>query len=202
MKNYNILKSLGLSITLFISITILTLGCKKNSSEELIQKNEPLILKSSNLISIISSDVISEKNYFIRKIDLLDNVNNEIKKTFEITVRCENNNENVYTSLKKRTFTGIISISSGKNNVIIKKIKNGQVISNKSDYLNNENTFMLNSDEEIAADIDCTIKTVHDCVASKIEAMNWVEYALCLSSAPGCYAGIWASCTWDICFKK
>mgnify|MGYP000518601976 CR=1 FL=1 len=71
MKSYNILKSIGLSITLLISITILTLGCKKNSSEEFIQKNETLILKSSNLISIISSDVISAKNYFIRKIDLL-----------------------------------------------------------------------------------------------------------------------------------
>lgn len=29
--------------------------------------------------------------------------------------------------------------------------------------------------------------------------MNWIDYALCAASAPACYGGLWASCSWEVC---
>lgn len=182
-----------------LSFLLLVFSCQKNSSKVEIPQNEPLLIKSSEMISIRASDVISTINSFKRKIEIINNIDKNVLQTFEISVISTNIQGDIYEALKNKTFSGTMEISSGSTKIISKEFKQGKLIPKISKINDSNITYLANPDEELAP--ECSATTVHDCVASRINAMNWIDYGLCLASAPACYGGLWASCTWDVCYK-
>ena len=80
--------------------------------------------------------------------------------------------------------TGEISISLGNHVIISKHFEKGVLINKSLNTIENKSEnhlipLMLNQDNPPIN--ECSLTTVHNCVANKIEAMNWIEYAICLN---------------------
>lgn len=80
-----------------------------------------------------------------------------------------------------------------------KVIETWNIVNNVANYKSQPLQSQRTITTYLAETPSCTVSTVHDCVAYKINDMNAVEYLLCLGSAPGCYGGLWAICTYDVC---
>lgn len=185
---------------LIIIATIVLFSCQKennNSIQKEFPQNQPITLKSSNLVNIRASDVISKFSFFKRKIEIIDRINNSVFKTFLLTVVSEDNTKSIYESIKAKTLTGQLTIESEGKILLKYKSINGKDVTLPEEQVKSNSTANIKS-----YSVPCTVSTVHDCVAYKIADMNWIEYSLCLLGAPECYAGLWASCTWDVCVKQ
>lgn len=152
-----------------------------------------MVIHSSDRVDIRASDVISESNYFKRKIEIIDRKYNSIYSEFIITLKSNDTKANIYTELKQRSFSGTMTIES--ENVVLTKfeIVNGSIIESP------DNT----SSQPIQVSVNliptCKVSLIHGCVDQKIRAMNFIEYGLCLYAAPECYGGLWAACSWQFC---
>jgi hypothetical protein len=180
---------------------ILIAGCKKSivtDTETEFPQNKPLIINSSEYVDVRASDLTSEFSSFKRKIEIIDKKNNSTFQTFILTVTNEKTDESVYKSLKSSNFTGSLTVESEGRILLKFKSVNGKNLVESKENLNSGT--ILNYETKKLT-VPCTVTTVHDCVSFKIVDMNWIDYGLCLASAPACYAGLWASCSWDVCVK-
>jgi hypothetical protein len=174
-------------------------SCQKGISEDKqmeFPQNKTLIINSSNFVDVRTSDISSDFSTFKRKIEIIDKKDNSIFKTFILTVTSEKTNESVYESLKSKKFTGSLIVES--DGAVILKF---QSLNGKSAVPYNLNSKSETNLSYETHAVPCSLKTVHDCVSFKIHDFNWIEYGLYLAEAPLCYAGLWASCSWNVCVK-
>lgn len=192
------LNSFNRGITLsFLSIIILTsilLGCKKNVSESPNEINLPIVIHNSKVVDIVASDVITTSSYFKRKIEVVDSKKNIVKYTFIITVKSNEPNKDILSSLKDKSFKGYISVES-ENVELLKYESSEDGIMNKNLKSNNESSRI----KITQVPNTCKLSLVHGCVDYKLSKMNIFAYGLCLYGAPECYAGLWAECSWIFC---
>lgn len=153
--------------------------------------NAPFTVEGRNGITVTASDVYSVKTSFRREIEIKDPQKNVSFPKLYLTF-VSSGEENVYQQMKERpnTVNGEFTIETAGQVIYKRAIVNGKA--QKGIKL----PFRTASTEMAAP---CTVTTVHDCVAWEIDDMNWIEYGACLVSAPGCYATLWASCTWEVC---
>ena len=181
--------------SLFITLLSMSLP-KKSNSKIVIPKNEPTIIKGKNGISVLATDVESNFSNFKRAIKITSTENKSISLKFVLSYTSDNINENIYETLKynPNTFNGNFTIETEGQEIYNVRIENG-----KAQRVVRKILSAVAPPPVYDANVACGVGTVHDCVSYKIEEMNWIEYGICLASAPGCYAGIWASCTWEVC---
>ena len=180
---------------LTVSLLFLISACKKQSHSEQVEfipENAPLTIQGQDGISVTASDVYSKKSSFRREI-IVNNANTESQVLKAYVTFISDNSENIYSQLKSKRneVSGTFTIETEGQVIYKKRIING--IEQKGEKV------ALNLASKALPVVPCTVTTVHDCVSWKIDDMNWIDYTLCLASAPGCYAGLWASCTWDVC---
>lgn len=172
------------------------ISCNKTSGtaneNEFIPQNKSITIDGKNGITVTASDVYSKKSSFKRQIIIADPISNAKFPAIFITF-ISDNSSNIYEQFKnkKSSVSGEFTIEVDGQIILKKRIVNG--VGLKTQLLSPQ----VSAREAEAA--PCNVSTVHDCVAWEIEDMNWVEYGFCLASAPGCYAGLWASCTWEVC---
>ncbi len=193
---------------LMLSCTLIC--CQKTSTYENSpdENEESLILQSANpRILIKASSLHKSKDSIVRQIELLDSRDSSLLYAYNI--KAENSSQkdiNISRAITEKKFRGKVSISMAgvellshdyKLGTTLKanKQKAAQEISAKQISQSRIGRFKMNPQP----DFPCTIDTVHDCVSFKIDDMNWVDYAICVASAPACYGQLWASCTYDVC---
>ncbi len=182
--------------SLFFILLSMSLPKKPNTG---IPKNEPTIIKGKNGISVLATDVESNFSNFKRAIEITSPENKDIKLKFILSYTSDNTNENIYETLKNNpgAFKGNFTIETEGQEIYAMRIEKGVPQKSERKFLSK-----IFVPPVYDANVSCGVGTVHDCVSYKIETMNWIEYALCAASAPACYGGIWASCTWDVCNSK
>jgi uncharacterized protein YxeA len=196
------MKKIIFASSLLTTIVITFFACQKKEVQFdenfVLKKNEAFVKKLDNGGSITATDVYSKINSFRRAINIDAGPGKgklpEIYLTF-----LSNDDENIYEKMKNNPYTvnGEFTVEAGGQVILRKKVVNGQW--QKSDLISLSEAYVNSEPPHYNPNLKCTVKTVHDCVAWEIDDMNWIEYGLCLASAPGCYAGLWASCTWEVC---
>jgi hypothetical protein len=156
-------------------------------------KNEPITIQGKNGITVTASDVYSKFSEFKRKIEI-SNPSGKGKFSEIFLSFKSDHNKNVYDEFKedRNSVSGLFEIETGGQVIYKKRIINGKIKKGESIGYKVPGPVY---DPNVA----CTVSTVHNCVSWEIEDMNWIEYGACLISAPGCYATLWASCTWEVC---
>lgn len=164
-----------------------------------IPKNEQITIKGRDGISVTTSDIESTISSFKRGIEVTSATDKKIKFKFVLSFASDNVSEDVYDQLKNNpsAVTGTFSISTEGQEIYTMRIEKGVAQKSVRKVLSAQLVPPVHD-----ASVGCGVGTVHDCVSYKIESMNWVDYGLCLASAPACYGGLWASCTWDVCNSK
>jgi len=181
------------------SFLILSLGlifitsCKKAETPNpdfYVPQNKSITVEGKNGITLTASDVYSRKSSFKRQIDLNDPISKRSFQTIYQTFISDTDID-VYEKIKSdpNSINGTFTIEVDGQIVFFRKIVNG--VSQKPNF--------EEFDISQRATIPCNLTTIHDCVAWTIDDMNWIEYGACLLTAPGCYATLWASCTWEVC---
>lgn len=184
------------SIFLIMFTCLTMVACKKEKAkveDEYIPKNETVIIQGKNGIIVTASDVYSKMSKFKRRIQIEYPEGNA--KLPEIFISFESDdNDNIYKKFGEspNSISGFFLIETGGQVIYKKRIINGE--SQKG-----ENIKYKVPGPVYDPNVACTVSTVHNCVSWEIEDMNWIEYGACLISAPGCYATLWASCTWEVC---
>lgn len=177
-------------------MTILIIGCSKSNEtaneNEFIPLNKSVTIEGKNGITVTASDVYSKKSSFRRQIIINDPKSDVKLPAFFITF-VSDNSTNIYDQFanNKSSINGEFAIEVDGQVILKKRIENGVGAKSK--------LFAFNPIGRAEMAAPCNVTTVHDCVAWEIEDMNWVEYGFCLAGAPACYAGLWASCTWEVC---
>jgi hypothetical protein len=177
---------------LFVIMSIATMSCMKSTQGSEYPSNETYVVQSSDIVNIQASDIISERFYFKRKIDIVDKRNNSVHDSFVITVRSNNQSNDIYTDLKNNQFSGSLQIETDSVLIETLNFEKG-VLQTLGINTSNEGKYVTN----IAP--TCKISLVQNCVSQKIKIMSKFGYILCLAAAPECYAGLWAECSWDLC---
>lgn len=176
----------------FATIAIVNTSCMKSSQGSDFPSNETYVVQSSDLVSIQASDVISEKYYFKRKIEIIDKRNNSVHDSFIITVSSSNKSNDIYADLKNNQFSGTLQIET--DSVVVENLHFEKgVVQTLGINTMKEGKYVAN----IAS--TCKISLIQNCVSQKIKIMSKFGYVLCLAAAPECYAGLWAECSWDFC---
>lgn len=186
--------------SIIFTLSFSFLACTKNNTDdnenEFIPKNETVTINGKNGITVTASDIYSKKSSFKREIIINDPIS---KTTFPKIYMSfiSDDNENIYEKIKKRPnlVNGIFLIEIEGQVILRKRIVNGS--GEKSQLISKREQFQ---NQRVA--VACTVSTIHDCVSWEIDDMNWIEYGACLISAPGCYAALWASCTWEVCYNN
>jgi hypothetical protein len=180
-------------LTLICSLFLFAVSCEKGaintSPDFVVAKNPDVTVTKPNGVSVTASDVYSRKSSFKRKISILSGRNTGNMPNVYITF-ISSDNDNIYEKMKTRPteVNGNLIIETEGQVILTKRVVNGKWGGTK-----------LINPSSVKASAACTVSTVHDCVAWEIDDMNWIEYGACLLSAPGCYATLWASCTWEVC---
>ena len=126
--------------------------------------------------------------------ELINNITSKVSKTFILTATTNDVNTNIFKSLKNKTFSGNFTVQIGDRIILEGTTQNG--LAGVLKRITPQVSSGISSKTET---VDCSLTTVHNCVASKIDAMNWIEYVACLATAPECYGVLWAACYWDVC---
>ncbi len=184
-------------LKLVITATLITFifGCQKEtkSSSDNFIKNAPISIAAKNGITIFANDVYSKKSSFKRELSFLAPSSKTPFEKYELTF-VSSENVNIYEQLKKdpKSVSGLFTIEINGQVILKKQFINGVGLKTEKNSYDN----LIGG--EIGR-IACNVKNIHDCVSWEIEDMNWLEYLVCAASAPGCYATLWASCTWEVC---
>lgn len=152
--------------------------------------------------NVVATPVSSTSNELVRKIEIVGTGTTDIWYTFIIRVKNSDAKSDISSSLQSKSFTGEFSIEYEGNTIVYGKSLNGKTQALQRIDVSDNKAMNLSSRRNANLWFGCTVRTVHNCVAGRIDAMNWVSYAFCLVSAPACYAELWASCTWDVCFAQ
>lgn len=178
-------------------------SCKKNPTTNLVSnetpKNEKITVKGEGGITVTAEDVYSNNTEFKRKITIFDSVSQTTLPSIFIKFTSFNKEVNIYEQLEndKSNVNGILIVEMEGVEILSQKIIDG-----KEKSLKRNKNFLSEIGPVYNKNTPCTARTVHDCVAYKIDGMNAVEYALCLGGAPACYLGTWAACGYDVCSRK
>lgn len=176
----------------FVMLTIANTGCVKSTQGSEYPSNQTYLIQSSELVNIQASDIISEKYYFKRKIEVIDKRDNTVHDSFVITVSSSNKTNDIYSDLKNNNFSGSLQIET--DSMVVETLNfNKGTIQLLGINTNNQGKYVTN----IAP--TCKISLIQNCVSQKIKIMSKFGYLLCLATAPECYAGLWAECSWDFC---
>lgn len=187
--------TLGL-IVILLSVTVFFACSKKGANTPLDPSVTTAIIHSSALVDIRASSVNNLRNSIERKIELINRKENFVFDAFNI-IYTTNSKKSFSEQVNTKTFNGVLEIRH-QGTVIESWTVTNNVFKR---VVNQSTTSTVKSNVYAEADPSggCTISQVHDCVAYKIDDMNAVEYLLCLASAPSCYGGLWAICTYDVC---
>lgn len=192
MKNCNN-AILGAFCVFFLLSAVILIGCRKNNSGEIPDQTDRVQLLSklihyNDQIDLKASDVISTPSFVQRKVELILRNTNTVYKTFFIEVLSATGKD-IKQSIQDNSFSGSLVIKD-ENSIL----ERWSTVLSPAVQSNSVQT-------NVAAELPmgCNVTNIHNCVARKIDDMNWVSYSFCLASAPACYAELWASCTWDAC---
>ena len=192
--------------TAFVMITCFSLliACSRSEKEVIdpdfvIARNAVTKVDGKDGVTITASDVFSRRSSFRREIEIQTKEAGNLGKVYLTFTSADA--DNIYEKMRNspNTVNGELTIETGGQVILRKKVVNGawartDVVAYKVD---------TNGSEEKRVNLAaCSVTTVHDCVAWEIDDMNWVEYGFCLAGAPACYAGLWASCTWEVCHNN
>ena len=161
--------------------------------------NQPLLTHVSNTTDIRASDVESTPLIVKRKIEIINRANNSVVNTFILTLTNTDTKSNIFETVKNKTFTGTFTIES-QGELLLKAQATNGVSADDLIYSNENTDFASNPKYQTMEAVPCTLYNVTKCVNTRILAMNWIDYGACMLTAPACYAQLWGSCTWDICF--
>jgi len=199
-KIYPQMKKTLIFSTILVSFSLILFSCQKNEDAHpedfVIPMNKEVVLTKPNGVKITASDVYSRKNTFRREIKINAGENNTQLSPIYMTF-VSDSDDNIYEKMKSHPYSvnGEFTIETEGQVILRKKVVNG--VWKKSELI----AFQVSSAPGPKSNpkVPCSVGTVHDCVAWEIDDMNWIEYGLCLASAPGCYGGLWASCAWEVC---
>ena len=180
--------------------------CLKAFSQDgdfVIARNPDLTIKAEDGTLVIIRDVYSMKADLKRNVQLVNPKTNGMIGEAFIRLQAVDPDENMYDILKETPgkFSGTLSIESDGVVIYSKQIVNGvaepaQVVAGRA-----AGELTGGPGPVYNPNLRCTIGNIHDCVAYKIEGMNWLQFGLCLLSAPACYGRQWAVCTIDVCIN-
>lgn len=189
----------SVSFIVFIFLTSIYSGCQNdeyspynvenlsslsipNVSENLLDETKSFKSKKNENLNVKITKIKDEELEIVRKVEI---IKNDI--TIAIMYASVISSSSIKEQLANNTFTGHFTIKNNSEKVLYDQvvIDNGYAQKTFSDFMT------------LAAEDKCSFTYIHDCVAAKIENMNPFEYALCLITAPECYAGLWLICSWD-----
>ena len=183
-------------LLLFALIGLISLNsCKKEEGQEKVfVPNKTLTIKINENLELIASDVKTDNDEIIRRIDFKDPSTKVLLNSYLLELKCDDGG-NILDEISNKKFTGSFIIYSDGYSVMSTSATKGKFAN--FNRIDTKETFLLKT----LSHNQCSVVSVHDCVSFKIEDMNIVEYTLCLASAPGCYSGLWATCAYDVCVK-
>lgn len=164
--------------------------------------NKPYLAHSSSTVDLLATDSVNSSTTVIKKIRFIDRKFGFVFNEFIIKIEVDNKKDNVFNVLRSRKITGTFEIIH-QNQVIVKThVING--VEGSTEHYGVEDSRgsigPTNGKLSMAPNLDpCTFSGVHDCVSERIKAMGWVEYGLCLTTAPECYAAQWLICDFQVC---
>ena len=185
-----------LSLLFFMTITFLSISCSKNpaiiSNEFSLAINKPLIIEGAATFNIRLSDIITLRNSFSRKVELINKNDGSIFDTYNITVQSSDTTRSIRDAIKNNTLTGYLQIESEGAVLLKMEKKNGVSIQNVS---------AVTDSITIKSNLipTCKMGLISGCVSQQIKSMGFFQYAACLYEAPACYGGLWALCTLNYC---
>lgn len=178
---------------------VVLFSCKKDDLS--LPENNSVIIHSSNLVDVRGTSVVTTSNFVERRIDIIDRRNGMTAYSFTMEVATTNPTDDLIGNLKSHTFTGYFLIKYQNRVVKRYEIVKGRNVGVQAQSFTSQDVLFAPLMMQDETEFGCPVSYVHDCVAYKINDMNIVEYLICVASAPGCYAGVWAGCIWDVCIQ-
>jgi hypothetical protein len=168
-----------------------------------IPQNPDQTITADDGTRITSHDVYSMTGKLKRKVTLVNPRSNSVIGEIFIRLESANPDVNMYDQLDKapEKFSGSLTIETAEGVIYKKYIIDGETVDEGS--VSGKATGGLGGGPGpfYNPGLSCSFSNIHDCVAYKIEGMNWVNYALCLVRAPLCYLQQWAVCTYEVCVR-
>jgi hypothetical protein len=188
--------SILFSSLFFISITFLSVSCSKNqviSSNELsLGINKPLIIEGADAFNIRLSDIVTLRNTFSRKVEIINKSDGSVFDTYNITVQSSDTTNSIRDAIRNNTLTGYLQIESEGSVLLKMEKKKGISILNES-----ADTGSITIKSNLIP--TCKMGLISGCVSQQIKSMGFFQYTACLYEAPACYGGLWALCTLNYC---
>lgn len=179
---------LKLFVTFFVAIftvAIFYTSCKKSSSAPTKKIFKTTTLKANNGLDIRVSAIMDSPNLIQRKVEIIDHITGEIQIAYIAELQSD---KPILAQLNQKLFSGVSTIRSSDGFAL--EIQN--VTSNKITKTIKPGKIQIH----VVAD-PCDIAVMHDCVASAINSMSFIQYAICLAEAPTCYLGLWVVCSFN-----
>ncbi len=153
---------------------------------------------ASDSVDLTFTSVSNTTTLMQRRVDLKwVSANDYLYGTFTIKIWTTNASVPVLTQISNRTFTGFETITANGQIIEQWQFSNGVMISETSPYGISGGG---GGGSQLPAYIDeCTLRTVHNCVASKCNGLGFFETLECASTLGACYAAMWLDCTWELC---
>lgn len=162
-----------------------------------IPQNEVVKLKAEDGTTIVATDIYSMKSKLKRSVRLFNPKTNELIGETIIRLESADPEQNMYEQLEKDpdAFTGVLIIEADGITIYKREIQKGEVVGGENYGRQGGPGPVYNPN------LSCSVGNIHDCVAYRVEGMNWLQFGLCLLRAPVCYAEQWAYCTYSVCWN-
>lgn len=169
--------------------------------EFVIPKNEDATIRAEDGTVILGQDVYSLASKLKRKVTLIDPKSNTIIGEVFIRLESADADSYMYDVLEKEPerFSGQLIIESAEGIIYQRTIFNGKVVEPQSSSGRAAPVLGGGPGPVYNGSLPCTFNNIHNCVAYRIENLNWLQLGLCLFRAPVCYLEHWAFCTYDVC---
>jgi hypothetical protein len=190
-------------IILFFPI-ITGLKSYSQDAEFVIAKNADVSITADDGTQIVAKDVYSMQGDLKRTVQLFNPKTNQLIGEASIRLQAAPGVDNMYELIEQNPekFSGTLTIECEGKIVYQKQISNGVASTTDASTTGRAAGELGGGPGPVYnPNLRCTLGNIHDCVAYRIDDMNWWQFGLCLIRAPACYAQQWAYCTVSVCIN-